>query len=627
MPSKALGRQRSKASTAASGCGASLRLTDEEGSMKGSEDIQTELDRRVHHLKTLYDVSKELFGIIDSEGILRNFLLMTTGNFGVVEGFILTQDIHSKETAHFVCIGCTEHEQASLSKVCSQFMQDWNEESAVLDADELEGLGQLPEKLACVLPFKVDEGASGVLGLGAKIVGEPYNEEDKELLATLINNLVVALGNARAFEDIKRLNQEMQEKNIELERALNDLDRRVYHLKTLYDMSKDIFGSVDFAVILKNFLLMTMGNFGVMKAFLLTIDAPSGEITHFRANGYMELNVATLRESARQLLLGRQAGGETGKVAVLTEPQDLIPEVVCGVPFRVDEGCLGFLGLGTKLVDEPYNEDDRELLATLVNNLVVSLKNAISFENIKSLNLELQEKNKQLEKALKHLQAALKKIELLESIKANLSKFVPITVTTMIEKSPTGEIQDSEERDISVLFLDIEGYTKITEEIGATAINELIERYFSVFMDAIYANNGDVNETAGDGLMVLYLSEDKKKNAVEAVRTALTIRDKTVIINKKEKAISEPLLINMGVSSGRAFVGAAKFDSLTGSRWTYTSHGKTTNVAARICSQATGGEVLLSGETAERVKDTFPLQCLGKFCLKNLSEEVEIYAV
>lgn len=590
----------------------------------GSEEIRTELDRRVHHLRTLYDVSKELFGIIDSEGILRNFLMMTTGNFGVIEGFILTKDIHSKETTHFVCIGCTEHEQASLSKVCSQFMQDWNEESAVLAAHDLKGLGHLPEKLACVLPFKVDEGSVGVLGLGAKIVGEPYNEEDKELLVTLVNNLVVALRNAIAFEDIKRLGLDMREKNVQLEKALNDLDRRVYHLKTLYDVSKDIFASVDFAVILKNFLLMTMGNFGVMEAFLLTTDASSGEITHFRSNGYADLALTALRERAQQYLSGLNDGAGIEDVEVLKEP---FPEVICAVGFRVDKGCVGFLGLGNKLVGEPYDHDDEELLVTLVNNLVVALRNANSFENIKRLNLKLQEKNKQLKKALKQLQAALKKIELLESIKANLSKFVPVTVSTMIERSPTGEIQDSRERDVSVLFLDIEGYTRITEEIGATAVNEVIERYFSVFMDAIYANNGDVNETAGDGLMVLYLNDDKKTSALEAVRTALTIREKTAIINREDSVLSEPLRVNIGICSGEAFVGAAKFDSLAGSRWTYTSHGNTTNLAARICSKATGGEVLLSKETAERVKEKFPLQCLGKFCLKNVSEEVEIYAV
>jgi len=64
-----------------------------------------------------------------------------------------------------------------------------------------------------------------------------------------------------------------------------ELDRRVYHLKTLYDVGKDIFGSVDFEAILKNFLLMTMGNFGVMEGLILVLDMPSGKITHFQSNG------------------------------------------------------------------------------------------------------------------------------------------------------------------------------------------------------------------------------------------------------------------------------------------------------------------------------------------------------
>jgi len=60
-------------------------------------------------------------------------------------------------------------------------------------------------------------------------------------------------------------------------------------------------------------------------------------------------------------------------------------------------------------VGEPYNSDDEELLDTLVNNLVVALKNARSFEEIKSLNLNLQEKNVQLETALTELKASMRK--------------------------------------------------------------------------------------------------------------------------------------------------------------------------------------------------------------------------
>jgi class 3 adenylate cyclase len=389
-------------------------------------------------------------------------------------------------------------------------------------------------------------------------------------------------------------------------------------------VSKDIFGSVDFAEILRNFLLMSMGNFGVMEGFLLTIDIPSGKINHFRSNGYPDLGLTALRESARQFLSDLHAGKGMEHVEVLTEP---LPEVVCGVPFRVDEGCSGLLGLGAKLIGEPYNEDDRELLATLVNNLVVALKNALSFENIKRLNLELQEKNKQLEKTLKRLQAALKKIEILESVKANLSKFAPTTVTRLIETSPTGDVLEASERDCSVLFLDIEGYTRLTEQIGPTEMNRLIEKYFSAFMESIYENSGDVTETSGDGLMVIYLNEDEKTNAVEAVRTAVTIREKASLINLEDDILSEPLIINIGICSGEAFVGATKLESLTGSRWTYTSHGIPTNVAARICSKATGGDILVSRETADRIKEHFSPQLLGKFSLKNVSEEVEIYSV
>jgi class 3 adenylate cyclase len=372
---------------------------------------------------------------------------------------------------------------------------------------------------------------------------------------------------------------------------------------------------------------MTMGNFGVIEGLILILDRPSGEITHSESNGYQESALTSLGEGVKQLILNGHVGGSIENVEVFAEPQDLIPTVACAVPFHIDEGCSGFLGLGSKLIGEPYNEGDKDLLVTLVNNLVVALKNAISFGNIKRLNLDLQEKNVQLEKALNELQAALKKVELLESIKAKLSKFVPTTVTRMIERSPTGEIHDSKERDVSVLFLDIEAYTKITERVGGIEVNRLIERYFSVFMDAIYANNGDVNETAGDGLMVLYLTEDEKTNAMEAVQTALTIREKTALINQEEKALAEPLLINIGICSGQAFVGAAKFDSYTGSRWTYTSHGTTTNVAARICSHATGGAVLVSKSTADRVKEHFSMDSLGKFSLKNVSKKVEIFAL
>ena len=121
----------------------------------------------------------------------------------------------------------------------------------------------------------------------------------------------------------------------------------------------------------------------------------------------------------------------------------------------------GLLGLGSKLIGEPFNDNDLELLDTLVNNLVVALKNARSFEQVRMLNKNLQLKNIELEKTLDELRQAMHKVDILESVKASLSKFVPATVSRMIEKSPNGEMPESKEKDASILFLDIEAYTKI----------------------------------------------------------------------------------------------------------------------------------------------------------------------
>jgi class 3 adenylate cyclase len=156
-------------------------------------------------------------------------------------------------------------------------------------------------------------------------------------------------------------------------------------------------------------------------------------------------------------------------------------------------------------------------------------------------------------------------------------------------------------------------------------VHDIIEKHFSVFMDAIYANNGDVNETAGDGLMVLFLNEDPKGSALDAVRTALTIRDQTLRLKDACAMLYRPLDINMGINSGTALVGAAKFESLIGSRWTYTARGTLTNIAARISALGSKGTLLMSGATADRVKGFFTPMSRGMHKLKNVSEEVEVF--
>jgi hypothetical protein len=173
-----------------------------------AERIETELDRRVFYLKTLYDVSKDIFSSVEYEPILKNFLLMTMGNFGVVEGFILTVDLSSKEINGMASMGFKETDDPRLRAGGTKLLLSGVREGAVIEGKALRKYRSFPKSVVCALPFIIDSDTSGVLGLGPKLVGDPYNEDDTELLVTLMNNLVVALKNAMSFEEIKNLNQD-----------------------------------------------------------------------------------------------------------------------------------------------------------------------------------------------------------------------------------------------------------------------------------------------------------------------------------------------------------------------------------------------------------------------------------
>ena len=422
-------------------------------------------------------------------------------------------------------------------------------------------------------------------------------------------------------EEIQRLRTALEQS----EAVQMKLDRHVFYLKTLYDVSRDAYSSVVAKKIIRNFLLMTMGNFGSKRGFVVLTSMRTHNIENFESLGYMPAEEKDVRQTFEKVLASKKTRQGFHYIVKLNQQHLFPPKVVFLSSFDVEDRWQGFLGLGDKLVEEAYDASEYELLDTLVNNLAIALKNAKSFEEIWALNRDLHDKNIELEKTLIELKNAVKKVEILESVRDNLSKFVPVTVSKMIEKSPTGSILEQKRQELSILFLDIEGYTRLCEKLGSDEVNSIIEKHFSVFMDAIHTNHGDVNETAGDGLMVLFMDEDRNKNALDAVRAAVAIHKESKRIYSGIDTLYKPLEINMGINTGTALVGAAKFDSYTGSRWTYTARGDPVNLAARIGQLATGGSILISQKTKERVADEYQTKSLGIFKLKNVSREVEIF--
>lgn len=232
-----------------------------------------------------------------------------------------------------------------------------------------------------------------------------------------------------------------------------------------------------------------------------------------------------------------------------------------------------------------------------------------------------------LERTNEQLESTLRKVRLLENIKSHLDKFVPESVKNLIADNPDAPDLKKKDRDVTVLFLDVAGYTKLSEKTDRDEMNYLIERYFSAFLDDIHGNNGDINETAGDGLMIIYQYKDAEQHAVNAIKTALSIQAKVELINRQDSDRHDPIAVNIGINSGLCSVGSTKFEGVSGTRWTFTASGPATNMAARIGGLATNGQVLIGEETYNRVKSKFDIDDFGMHQLKNVAQPAHIYEV
>jgi class 3 adenylate cyclase len=219
-------------------------------------------------------------------------------------------------------------------------------------------------------------------------------------------------------------------------------------------------------------------------------------------------------------------------------------------------------------------------------------------------------------------------IERLQRIKRLMGYFVPRTAKNIIEKEPEKKgLLDKYIQDASILFLDIEGFTLLQEKYSQEKINRTIEYYFSIFLNLIQKNGGDINETAGDGMMVIFLDSDPIKHAQNAVKTALEIQERCQQLSADEDPDKFTIKVNIGIHSGKVYLGSTKMRGSEGERWTFTASGSITIMAARLSQYAKDGQILLGEETARRVEKDYPLNSIGKIPLKNIKDSGQIYEI
>ncbi len=208
-------------------------------------------------------------------------------------------------------------------------------------------------------------------------------------------------------------------------------------------------------------------------------------------------------------------------------------------------------------------------------------------------------------------------------IRSRLERYhSPSIVSRLMELT---QLQPSfQEMEVSILFMDIVGFTSIAEELEPSDVGNFLNKFFSEMTKIVFEYEGTLDKYIGDAIMAIFGAPfPQPDHALRAVKAGLDMIKKTEEITKKG-ILGRSVNIRVGINSGKVVVG----DFGSPMRMEYTCIGDAVNVASRIeSSVAEPGKVVIGESTYNMVKDMFNFKFLGSKKLEGLRKEVRLWEV
>ncbi len=212
------------------------------------------------------------------------------------------------------------------------------------------------------------------------------------------------------------------------------------------------------------------------------------------------------------------------------------------------------------------------------------------------------------------------------SITEAFRKYVAPQIVDDIAKTGSYSIKlGGENRDIAVLFVDIRGFTPMSESLEPEQVVDILNSYLELTTKSIFNNGGTLDKFIGDATMAVFNAPfDLDDHVFRAVKTALDIvAGGNEIESRFMEKYGKTVGFGVGVNCGRAVVGNIGCSF----RMDYTAIGDTVNTAARLEANAKKGQVLISEAVYEQVKDRITADPIGEIPLKGKSKGVFVYSV
>jgi adenylate cyclase len=217
-------------------------------------------------------------------------------------------------------------------------------------------------------------------------------------------------------------------------------------------------------------------------------------------------------------------------------------------------------------------------------------------------------------------------LELKEKIKDSFGRYVAPEIVETVLANPDKKWLKASKVEVTVLFVDIRGFTSLSENKDPQGIVELLNDYFTLVTDAVIKHGGHINKFWGDEVMAVFGAPvPNPKHAEAAVRSGLDIQREVSRLNRKNRGSSENILIGVGINSGEMVAGNLGSQK----RMEYTVIGDNVNIASRLTSQAKAGEILISSSTYDLIRNekSFHIEEIGKVSVKGRKKEVAVFSV
>jgi class 3 adenylate cyclase/tetratricopeptide (TPR) repeat protein len=207
---------------------------------------------------------------------------------------------------------------------------------------------------------------------------------------------------------------------------------------------------------------------------------------------------------------------------------------------------------------------------------------------------------------------------------AKIQKYLPGGLTEKI-LSQRDRIE-GERRHVTIMFVDMKGFTPLTEKLGPEVTFSLMDKVFELIIHKVHDYEGTVNELRGDGVLAFFGAPIALEDAPQrAIRSSLAIHRELTRFNDKLKAekIIPPVLVRIGINSGPVVVGTVGNDL----RVQFTAVGDTINMAARMEQLAEPGTTYVTEGTFKLTEGFFRFEALGEKEIKGKEKPMKVYQV